>query len=181
MFCSKKITATANAFSSFGKDNPKVQCDRHPRWRIELREILCMLYISSRNEKNRQQFILIKMLQYLCIGVGTQTTKIIFFDQCFSFFSQEFGSTLFKGPFSHPGLMGTGVTEGLLKYPDCSPPNLSWMTFHCDMSKHALTITAVCSVVTQLMCELGNSIINHIYEGSCEEQGLKKPGPSSSR
>ncbi len=33
----------------------------------------------------------------------------------------------------------------------------------------------------QLMCELGNSIVNHIYEGSCEEQGLKKPGPSSSR
>uniref|UniRef100_A0A8C1ELF4 Arf-GAP with coiled-coil, ANK repeat and PH domain-containing protein n=1 Tax=Cyprinus carpio carpio TaxID=630221 RepID=A0A8C1ELF4_CYPCA len=48
-------------------------------------------------------------------------------------------------------------------------------------SKHALTITAVCSVAMQLMCELGNSIINHIYEGSCEEQGLKKPGPSSSR
>ena len=33
----------------------------------------------------------------------------------------------------------------------------------------------------QLMCELGNSVINHIYEGSYQEQGLKKPGPTSSR
>lgn len=33
----------------------------------------------------------------------------------------------------------------------------------------------------QLMCELGNSVINHIYEGTCEEQGLKKPGANSPR
>uniref|UniRef100_A0A3B4T2H8 Arf-GAP with coiled-coil, ANK repeat and PH domain-containing protein n=1 Tax=Seriola dumerili TaxID=41447 RepID=A0A3B4T2H8_SERDU len=32
-----------------------------------------------------------------------------------------------------------------------------------------------------LMCELGNTVINHIYEGGCEELGAKKPGPSSSR
>lgn len=31
------------------------------------------------------------------------------------------------------------------------------------------------------MCELGNTVINQIYEGACEEQGLKKPGPNSSR
>lgn len=31
------------------------------------------------------------------------------------------------------------------------------------------------------MCELGNTVINQIYEGSCEELGAKKPGPSSSR
>lgn len=33
----------------------------------------------------------------------------------------------------------------------------------------------------QLMCELGNTVINQIYEGACEELGAKKPGPSSSR
>lgn len=33
----------------------------------------------------------------------------------------------------------------------------------------------------QLMCELGNSVINHIYEGTCEEQGTKKPGANSPR
>uniref|UniRef100_A0A3B3WTC6 Arf-GAP with coiled-coil, ANK repeat and PH domain-containing protein n=1 Tax=Poecilia mexicana TaxID=48701 RepID=A0A3B3WTC6_9TELE len=32
-----------------------------------------------------------------------------------------------------------------------------------------------------LMCELGNTVINNIYEGACEELGVKKPGPSSSR
>lgn len=31
------------------------------------------------------------------------------------------------------------------------------------------------------MCELGNTVINQIYEGACEELGAKKPGPSSSR
>lgn len=31
------------------------------------------------------------------------------------------------------------------------------------------------------MCELGNTVINHIYEGACEERGLKKPGPNSTR
>lgn len=31
------------------------------------------------------------------------------------------------------------------------------------------------------MCELGNTVINQIYEGTCEELGAKKPGPSSSR
>lgn len=31
------------------------------------------------------------------------------------------------------------------------------------------------------MCQLGNTVINQIYEGSCKELGAKKPGPSSSR
>lgn len=31
------------------------------------------------------------------------------------------------------------------------------------------------------MCELGNTVINQIYEGACEELGAKKPGPTSSR
>lgn len=31
------------------------------------------------------------------------------------------------------------------------------------------------------MCELGNTVINQIYEGACEELGAKKPGLSSSR
>lgn len=31
------------------------------------------------------------------------------------------------------------------------------------------------------MCELGNGVINHIYEGSDREGGPTKPLPSSSR
>uniref|UniRef100_A0A8C1UW15 Arf-GAP with coiled-coil, ANK repeat and PH domain-containing protein n=1 Tax=Cyprinus carpio TaxID=7962 RepID=A0A8C1UW15_CYPCA len=45
----------------------------------------------------------------------------------------------------------------------------------------SLTLDSWEPELLKLMCELGNSIINHIYEGSYEEQGLKKPGPSSSR
>uniref|UniRef100_A0A672NI08 Arf-GAP with coiled-coil, ANK repeat and PH domain-containing protein n=1 Tax=Sinocyclocheilus grahami TaxID=75366 RepID=A0A672NI08_SINGR len=55
---------------------------------------------------------------------------------------------------------------------DSWEPELLKVCSNIQIFKHALTITAVCSVVMQLMCELGNSIINHIYEGSCEEQGL---------
>ncbi|KAI2649527.1 Arf-GAP with coiled-coil, ANK repeat and PH domain-containing protein 3 [Labeo rohita] len=51
---------------------------------------------------------------------------------------------------------------------------------HCSKVR-SLTLDSWEPELLKLMCELGNSIINHIYEGSCEEQGLKKPGPSSSR
>lgn len=54
---------------------------------------------------------------------------------------------------------------------------------HCtSVLKGALSyIFCLFFIWKQLMCELGNSIINHIYEGTCEEQGLRKPGPNSTR
>ncbi|KAG5838103.1 hypothetical protein ANANG_G00220240 [Anguilla anguilla] len=51
---------------------------------------------------------------------------------------------------------------------------------HCSKVR-SLTLDSWEPELLKLMCELGNSIINHIYEGTCEELGLKKPGPSSSR
>lgn len=33
----------------------------------------------------------------------------------------------------------------------------------------------------QLMCELGNAVINRIYEARIEEMTIKKPHPSSPR
>uniref|UniRef100_A0A8C5HQK0 Arf-GAP with coiled-coil, ANK repeat and PH domain-containing protein n=1 Tax=Gouania willdenowi TaxID=441366 RepID=A0A8C5HQK0_GOUWI len=45
----------------------------------------------------------------------------------------------------------------------------------------SLTLDSWEPELLKMMCELGNTVINHIYEGSCEEQGAKKPGPSSSR
>ncbi|TRY66798.1 hypothetical protein DNTS_009587 [Danionella cerebrum] len=51
---------------------------------------------------------------------------------------------------------------------------------HCSKVR-SLTLDSWEPELLKLMCELGNSIINHIYEGGCEEQGLKKPGPNSSR
>uniref|UniRef100_A0A672FU46 Arf-GAP with coiled-coil, ANK repeat and PH domain-containing protein n=1 Tax=Salarias fasciatus TaxID=181472 RepID=A0A672FU46_SALFA len=45
----------------------------------------------------------------------------------------------------------------------------------------SLTLDSWEPELLKLMCELGNTVINHIYEGGCEELGAKKPGPSSSR
>uniref|UniRef100_A0AAX7VBN8 Arf-GAP with coiled-coil, ANK repeat and PH domain-containing protein n=1 Tax=Astatotilapia calliptera TaxID=8154 RepID=A0AAX7VBN8_ASTCA len=45
----------------------------------------------------------------------------------------------------------------------------------------SLTLDSWEPELLKLMCELGNTVINQIYEGSCEELGAKKPGPSSSR
>uniref|UniRef100_A0A8C1UWK1 Arf-GAP with coiled-coil, ANK repeat and PH domain-containing protein n=1 Tax=Cyprinus carpio TaxID=7962 RepID=A0A8C1UWK1_CYPCA len=57
-----------------------------------------------------------------------------------------------------------------------------YMSLGVQCSKvRSLTLDSWEPELLKLMCELGNSIINHIYEGSYEEQGLKKPGPSSSR
>ncbi|XP_042339354.1 arf-GAP with coiled-coil, ANK repeat and PH domain-containing protein 3-like, partial [Plectropomus leopardus] len=51
---------------------------------------------------------------------------------------------------------------------------------HCSKVR-SLTLDSWEPELLKLMCELGNSVINHIYEGSYQEQGLKKPLPSSSR
>lgn len=48
-------------------------------------------------------------------------------------------------------------------------------------SSLTLSLSPIFFTVLQLMCELGNSVINHIYEGACEELGVKKPEPSSPR
>uniref|UniRef100_A0A669BUA7 Arf-GAP with coiled-coil, ANK repeat and PH domain-containing protein n=1 Tax=Oreochromis niloticus TaxID=8128 RepID=A0A669BUA7_ORENI len=45
----------------------------------------------------------------------------------------------------------------------------------------SLTLDSWEPELLKLMCELGNTVINQIYEGACEELGAKKPGPSSSR
>ncbi|XP_078281330.1 arf-GAP with coiled-coil, ANK repeat and PH domain-containing protein 3 isoform X3 [Rhinoraja longicauda] len=45
----------------------------------------------------------------------------------------------------------------------------------------SLTLDSWEPELLKLMCELGNNTMNHIYEGKCEEQGLKKPQPNSTR
>ncbi|KAM9759998.1 arf-GAP with coiled-coil, ANK repeat and PH domain-containing protein 3b isoform 2-T2 [Menidia menidia] len=45
----------------------------------------------------------------------------------------------------------------------------------------SLTLDSWEPELLKLMCELGNTVINQIYEGACEELGVKKPGPTSSR
>uniref|UniRef100_A0A8C1W6W9 Arf-GAP with coiled-coil, ANK repeat and PH domain-containing protein n=1 Tax=Cyprinus carpio TaxID=7962 RepID=A0A8C1W6W9_CYPCA len=71
------------------------------------------------------------------------------------------------------------INLGVLLCIECSGIHRS-LGVHCSKVR-SLTLDSWEPELLKLMCELGNSIINHIYEGSCEEQGLKKPGPSSSR
>uniref|UniRef100_A0A3B4FF54 Arf-GAP with coiled-coil, ANK repeat and PH domain-containing protein n=1 Tax=Pundamilia nyererei TaxID=303518 RepID=A0A3B4FF54_9CICH len=64
---------------------------------------------------------------------------------------------------------------------DCGQTAPCWASINLGV----LLCIDYCATITQtlwtLMCELGNTVINQIYEGSCEELGAKKPGPSSSR
>uniref|UniRef100_A0A671RBZ5 Arf-GAP with coiled-coil, ANK repeat and PH domain-containing protein n=1 Tax=Sinocyclocheilus anshuiensis TaxID=1608454 RepID=A0A671RBZ5_9TELE len=71
------------------------------------------------------------------------------------------------------------INLGILLCIECSGIHRS-LGVHCSKVR-SLTLDSWEPELLKLMCELGNSIINHIYEGSCEEQGLKKPGPNSSR
>ncbi|XP_035238662.1 arf-GAP with coiled-coil, ANK repeat and PH domain-containing protein 3-like isoform X2 [Anguilla anguilla] len=71
------------------------------------------------------------------------------------------------------------INLGILLCIECSGIHRS-LGVHCSKVR-SLTLDSWEPELLKLMCELGNSIINHIYEGTCEELGLKKPGPSSSR
>uniref|UniRef100_A0A8C9W818 Arf-GAP with coiled-coil, ANK repeat and PH domain-containing protein n=1 Tax=Scleropages formosus TaxID=113540 RepID=A0A8C9W818_SCLFO len=68
------------------------------------------------------------------------------------------------------------INLGILLCIECSGIHRS-LGVHCSKVR-SLTLDSWEPELLKLMCELGNSIINHIYEGSCEELGLKKPGPS---
>ncbi|KAJ8369799.1 hypothetical protein SKAU_G00098270 [Synaphobranchus kaupii] len=71
------------------------------------------------------------------------------------------------------------INLGILLCIECSGIHRS-LGVHCSKVR-SLTLDSWEPELLKLMCELGNSIINHIYEGTCEELGLKKPGPSNSR
>ncbi|XP_041859375.1 arf-GAP with coiled-coil, ANK repeat and PH domain-containing protein 3 isoform X4 [Melanotaenia boesemani] len=71
------------------------------------------------------------------------------------------------------------INLGILLCIECSGIHRS-LGVHCSKVR-SLTLDSWEPELLKLMCELGNSVINHIYEGSCQEQGLKKPLPSSSR
>ncbi|XP_051967715.1 arf-GAP with coiled-coil, ANK repeat and PH domain-containing protein 3b [Xyrauchen texanus] len=71
------------------------------------------------------------------------------------------------------------INLGILLCIECSGIHRS-LGVHCSKVR-SLTLDTWEPELMKLMCELGNTVINQIYEGSCEEQGLKKPGPNSSR
>uniref|UniRef100_A0A3Q3RC99 Arf-GAP with coiled-coil, ANK repeat and PH domain-containing protein n=1 Tax=Monopterus albus TaxID=43700 RepID=A0A3Q3RC99_MONAL len=71
------------------------------------------------------------------------------------------------------------INLGVLLCIECSGIHRS-LGVHCSKVR-SLTLDSWEPELLKLMCELGNTVINQIYEGGCEEQGAKKPGPSSSR
>ncbi|KAM4563728.1 arf-GAP with coiled-coil, ANK repeat and PH domain-containing protein 3-like isoform 2-T2 [Odontesthes bonariensis] len=71
------------------------------------------------------------------------------------------------------------INLGILLCIECSGIHRS-LGVHCSKVR-SLTLDSWEPELLKLMCELGNSVINHIYEGSYQHQGLKKPLPSSSR
>ncbi|XP_053705329.1 arf-GAP with coiled-coil, ANK repeat and PH domain-containing protein 3 isoform X2 [Synchiropus splendidus] len=71
------------------------------------------------------------------------------------------------------------INLGVLLCIECSGIHRS-LGVHCSKVR-SLTLDSWEPELLKLMCELGNSVINHIYEGSCADHGLKKPLPTSSR
>ncbi|KAI5614445.1 arf-GAP with coiled-coil, ANK repeat and PH domain-containing protein 3 isoform X2, partial [Silurus asotus] len=71
------------------------------------------------------------------------------------------------------------INLGILLCIECSGIHRS-LGVHCSKVR-SLTLDSWEPELMKLMCELGNTVINHVYEGACEERGLKKPGPNSSR
>uniref|UniRef100_A0A671X4D8 Arf-GAP with coiled-coil, ANK repeat and PH domain-containing protein n=1 Tax=Sparus aurata TaxID=8175 RepID=A0A671X4D8_SPAAU len=71
------------------------------------------------------------------------------------------------------------INLGVLLCIECSGIHRS-LGVHCSKVR-SLTLDSWEPELLKLMCELGNTVINRIYEGACEELGVKKPGPSSSR
>ncbi|KAL2091116.1 hypothetical protein ACEWY4_013379 [Coilia grayii] len=80
---------------------------------------------------------------------------------------------------SQPDPRWASINMGVLLCIECSGIHRS-LGVHCSKVR-SLTLDSWEPELLKLMCELGNAVINHIYEGACEERGLKKPGPSSSR
>ncbi|KAI5096056.1 arf-GAP with coiled-coil, ANK repeat and PH domain-containing protein 3 [Silurus meridionalis] len=71
------------------------------------------------------------------------------------------------------------INLGILLCIECSGIHRS-LGVHCSKVR-SLTLDSWEPELLKLMCDLGNSVINHIYEGTCEEQGMKKPGANGTR
>uniref|UniRef100_A0AAV2M4W1 Arf-GAP with coiled-coil, ANK repeat and PH domain-containing protein n=1 Tax=Knipowitschia caucasica TaxID=637954 RepID=A0AAV2M4W1_KNICA len=71
------------------------------------------------------------------------------------------------------------INLGVLLCIECSGIHRS-LGVHCSKVR-SLTLDSWEPELLKLMCELGNSVINQIYEATCDEAGARKPGPASSR
>ncbi|NWZ43787.1 ACAP3 protein, partial [Brachypodius atriceps] len=72
------------------------------------------------------------------------------------------------------------INLGILLCIECSGIHSRSLGVHCSKVR-SLTLDSWEPELLKLMCELGNSTVNQIYEAQCEELGLKKPTAGSSR
>ncbi|XP_046881194.1 arf-GAP with coiled-coil, ANK repeat and PH domain-containing protein 3 isoform X2 [Hypomesus transpacificus] len=71
------------------------------------------------------------------------------------------------------------INLGVLLCIECSGIHRS-LGVHCSKVR-SLTLDSWEPELLKLMCELGNTVINQIYEGACDELGVRKPSPASIR
>ncbi|XP_035244359.1 arf-GAP with coiled-coil, ANK repeat and PH domain-containing protein 3-like isoform X3 [Anguilla anguilla] len=85
----------------------------------------------------------------------------------------------YPNPNPNPNPRWASINLGILLCIECSGIHRS-LGVQCSKVR-SLTLDSWEPELLKLMCELGNGTVNQIYESTCEQLGLKKPGPSSSR
>lgn len=95
---------------------------------------------------------------------------------------QEPGCTFLKGSIFDFGYMGARITKGKCGKIDAVNQNYIFSA-NIQMSLIYLLITFFFPItnISKLMCELGNGVINQIYEARREELGARKPQPGDPR
>lgn len=103
---------------------------------------------------------------------------------------QESGSAFLQGSLSDFGLMGTRTAKSGLQIKACTQTLCTFLLCVCacvrvgggwNHSAHLNDYFFSLSTAPQLMCELGNGVINQIYEARREELGARKPQPGDPR
>ncbi|EDL15053.1 centaurin, beta 5, isoform CRA_b, partial [Mus musculus] len=83
------------------------------------------------------------------------------------------------GDCGQPDPRWASINLGVLLCIECSGIHRS-LGVHCSKVR-SLTLDSWEPELLKLMCELGNSTVNQIYEAQCEGPGVRKPTASSSR
>nr|XP_051696440.1 arf-GAP with coiled-coil, ANK repeat and PH domain-containing protein 3 isoform X2 [Oryctolagus cuniculus] len=83
------------------------------------------------------------------------------------------------GDCGQPDPRWASINLGVLLCIECSGIHRS-LGVHCSKVR-SLTLDSWEPELLKLMCELGNSVVNQIYEAQCEGLGSRKPTASSSR
>ncbi|KAF5911824.1 hypothetical protein HPG69_015802, partial [Diceros bicornis minor] len=90
-------------------------------------------------------------------------------------------SSFLQSPVSDPRLVGARTSEGDLGYGEGGSVQGCRALRTQRLTPTLLVCLRLCLGRPKLMCELGNVVINQIYEARVEAMAVKKPGPTCSR